>query len=144
MTHVTSRLTAKNRDRLRNPTLGNRVWATFTFLPSTDACVQYPSGGILRPTCRRIPLFKSDVFDVLNVFILTFLHRGNYFYVMLFSDLLVVSVSVTKKNPKRQLQAVIITDLTLFTKMQYRPSVGIIYSGIIFFIAVAKRTDQNR
>jgi len=33
MTHVTCRLTAKNRDRLRNPMLGNRVWATFTFLP---------------------------------------------------------------------------------------------------------------
>jgi len=26
MTHVTCRLTAKNRDQLRNPTLGNRVW----------------------------------------------------------------------------------------------------------------------
>ena len=25
------RLTAKNRDQLWNPTLGNRVWATFTF-----------------------------------------------------------------------------------------------------------------
>ena len=31
MTHVTCRLTAKNRDQLRNPTLGNRAWATFTF-----------------------------------------------------------------------------------------------------------------
>ena len=31
MTHVTCRLTAKNRDQLRNPTLCNRVWATFTF-----------------------------------------------------------------------------------------------------------------
>ena len=31
MTHATCRLTAKNRDQLRNPTLGNRVWATFTF-----------------------------------------------------------------------------------------------------------------
>ena len=31
MTHVTCRLAAKNRDQLRNPTLGNRVWATFTF-----------------------------------------------------------------------------------------------------------------
>jgi len=31
MTHVTCRLTAKNLDQLRNPTLGNRVWATFTF-----------------------------------------------------------------------------------------------------------------
>ena len=29
MTHVTCRLTAKNRDQLRNPTLGNREWATF-------------------------------------------------------------------------------------------------------------------
>ena len=28
MTHVTCRLTAKNRDQLRNSTLGNRVWAT--------------------------------------------------------------------------------------------------------------------
>ena len=29
MTHVTSRLTAKTRDQLGNPTLGNRVRATF-------------------------------------------------------------------------------------------------------------------
>ena len=29
MTHVTCRLTAKNRDQLQNCTLGNRVWATF-------------------------------------------------------------------------------------------------------------------
>ena len=29
MTHVTCRLAAKNRDQRRNPTLGNRVWATF-------------------------------------------------------------------------------------------------------------------
>jgi len=29
MTHVTCRLTAKNRDHHRNPTLGNRVWASF-------------------------------------------------------------------------------------------------------------------
>ena len=33
MTHISCRLTAKNRDQLRNPTLGNREgpWATFTF-----------------------------------------------------------------------------------------------------------------
>jgi len=31
MTHAICRLTAKNWDQLRNPTLGNRVWATFTF-----------------------------------------------------------------------------------------------------------------
>jgi len=32
ITHVTCRLTTKNRDQLRNPTFGNRVLATFTFL----------------------------------------------------------------------------------------------------------------
>ena len=32
MTHVTCGLTAKNLDQLPNPTLGNRVWAAFTFL----------------------------------------------------------------------------------------------------------------
>ena len=31
MTHVTCRLTAKNRDQLRKSTLGSRVWATFAF-----------------------------------------------------------------------------------------------------------------
>jgi len=35
MTHVTCRLTAKNRDQLRIP-LGNRVWATFTFFLLSD------------------------------------------------------------------------------------------------------------
>ena len=29
MTRVTCRLTAKNRDQLRNPALGNQVWAIF-------------------------------------------------------------------------------------------------------------------
>ena len=33
MTHVTWRLTAKNRDQLRNPALGNRVRAAF-FIPT--------------------------------------------------------------------------------------------------------------
>ena len=32
ITHVTCRLTAKNRDQLHNCTLGNRVWASFTFI----------------------------------------------------------------------------------------------------------------
>jgi len=32
MTHSTCRLTAKNRDQLRNPTLGNRAWATCNFI----------------------------------------------------------------------------------------------------------------
>jgi len=33
VTHVTCRLTAKNRDQLRDRTRGYRVWATFTFSP---------------------------------------------------------------------------------------------------------------
>ena len=32
MTHVACMLTAKNRDQLRNPTRGGRLWATFAFL----------------------------------------------------------------------------------------------------------------
>jgi len=39
MTHVTYKLTAKNRDQLQNPTLGNRVWATFTFLVSATGAL---------------------------------------------------------------------------------------------------------
>ena len=31
MIHITCRLTAKNWNQLRNPTLSNRAWATFTF-----------------------------------------------------------------------------------------------------------------
>jgi len=34
-------VTAKNRDQLQNPTLDNRVWATFTFLSSSSSS----SGG---------------------------------------------------------------------------------------------------
>ena len=37
MTYVTCRLTAKNRDQLRNPMLSNRVWATF-FSVSKSRC----------------------------------------------------------------------------------------------------------
>ena len=33
MTHVTCRLTAKNRDQLGSPALGNPVWASFCLLP---------------------------------------------------------------------------------------------------------------
>jgi len=39
MTHDTCRLTAQNRDQLRNPTLGNRVWAAF---------LQFDYGGAAR------------------------------------------------------------------------------------------------
>ena len=50
MTHVICRLTAKNRDHLRNPTLCNGVWATFTFLLYS----------ILRSGPVRIPLIKKE------------------------------------------------------------------------------------
>jgi len=46
MTHVTCRLTAKKQDQLRNPTLGNRVWAAYFFVRgamSRGAVVQSPS-----------------------------------------------------------------------------------------------------
>jgi len=35
MTHAACRLTAKNRNQLQNPVLGNRVWATF-FNPNQE------------------------------------------------------------------------------------------------------------
>ena len=46
MTHVTRRLTAKNRDQLRNPTLGNRVWTTFTFFLMVQRTVKKQNGWI--------------------------------------------------------------------------------------------------
>jgi len=66
MTHVTCRLAAKNRDQLLNHTLGNRMWATFTFLkfldttggfmffecPSVCACVLGRKRS--RPACGRV------------------------------------------------------------------------------------------
>ena len=68
MTHVTCRLTAKNRDQLRNPSLGNRVWATFlvefnsfTYL-NCRACFQS-----LHARCSLLPpsrMFQSCVFVV--------------------------------------------------------------------------------
>jgi len=50
MTHITCMLTAKNRDQLRNPTLGNLVRATFTFFPYCNKCqlsLMDPRNGIL-------------------------------------------------------------------------------------------------
>ena len=48
MTHDTCRLTAKNRDQLRNTKLDNRVWATFTFLCLGGQC---PQGGANVGSC---------------------------------------------------------------------------------------------
>ena len=48
MTHVTCMLTAKNRDQLRNPTLGNRVWATFTFFICRSESYSFSASTRLR------------------------------------------------------------------------------------------------
>ena len=45
MTHVTCMLTAKNRDQLLNPTLGNRVWA----IPLPFYQLHYPFRNNWRP-----------------------------------------------------------------------------------------------
>ena len=45
MTHVTCKLTAKNRDQLRNPMIGSRVWASFTFLLVTRQVAARGRGG---------------------------------------------------------------------------------------------------
>jgi len=73
MTHVTCRLTAKNRDQLRNPTIGNRVWATFT-LPKNKVQSNLLKGTALGldihyPLRRRIHLSSIHLerFDC-NVF----------------------------------------------------------------------------
>jgi len=57
MTHVTCRLTAKNRDQLRNLTLGNRVRAIFTFLLS-DRVYSYRSSA---PTGKRSIVMSVSV-----------------------------------------------------------------------------------
>ena len=55
MTHITCRLTAENRDQLRNRTLCNRVWATFTFYTEDRVNVRdrvrQMSGGQISYTC---------------------------------------------------------------------------------------------
>ena len=55
-------MTAKNRDQLRNPTLGNRVWATFTFalrdLP--------PLKSLLRTSAPPVPDADPNINSVFN------------------------------------------------------------------------------
>ena len=53
MTHVACRLTAKNRDQLRNPTLGNRVWATFTFIAKVMQLLPNPNTNTNRNLCNE-------------------------------------------------------------------------------------------
>jgi len=69
MTHVTCRLTAKNRDQLRNPTLGNRIWATFTFYTLKELCNFHCTQRLtwVNEQWRIDALRVVDAKDVLNV-----------------------------------------------------------------------------
>ena len=60
MTHVTCRLTAKKRDQLRNPTLGNRVWATFIFIPVLGVMPNSHHRRRLAGAMPRCSLFSTD------------------------------------------------------------------------------------
>jgi len=69
MTHVTCRLTAKSRDQLRNPTLRNRVWATFFIICGRSVvwCVgaggdvlEQAEEGAHRQSCRRRRHRRTD------------------------------------------------------------------------------------
>jgi len=60
MTHITCRLTAQNRDQLRNPTLGNRVWATFTFLESGTLRADVRGGDGVRAGGGKCPRFAVE------------------------------------------------------------------------------------
>jgi len=60
MTHITCRLTAKNRDQLRNPTLGNRVWATFNFTYITATAAQYAAVARLAGDIDRLMLDTEE------------------------------------------------------------------------------------
>ena len=77
MTHVTCRLTAKNRDQLQYPTLGSRVWATFTFIIGE---VSGEGLGCLAPPPKKT------------------VDHGQYFALMLFK-LLLISLSLLLRKP---------------------------------------------
>ena len=51
MTHVTCRLTAKNRDQLRHPTLGNQVGAAFFAFSALTLLVGWQEGHLV---CRKL------------------------------------------------------------------------------------------
>ena len=71
MTHVTCWLTAKNRDQFRNATLGNRVWATFTFCLYCAHCDYCDYCILMRlVTCKwlLVLLLLNEYTDWLTVF----------------------------------------------------------------------------
>ena len=65
MTNVTCRLTAKNRDQLRDPTLSNRVCTTFTFLLADFLVTQCGASmdASLNGICKKNQLDPSKRFD---------------------------------------------------------------------------------
>ena len=79
MTHVTCRLTAKNRDQPRDHTLGNRLWVTFYLIlriamqPKTRCCVCQSKSRQLLHDCRptRSCIWKCLQYDVKG-------HRGSF------------------------------------------------------------------
>jgi len=54
MTHATCRLTAKNRGQLRNHTLGNRVWATFSYTDSYQRLLLVAAVTEMASTTRSV------------------------------------------------------------------------------------------
>ena len=86
MTHITRRLTAKNRDQLRNPTLCNRVLATFFTLPLygvEHTRVSRPKWlNCSRPSCEvalvrvlRELTFHSTIYDTTRYAVLTYAQK---------------------------------------------------------------------
>ena len=66
MTHVTCRLTDKNRDQLRNPTLGSRVWAAFTLLDGVMCTQNVPKLCQVMVSC--VAAFAVDFWLQTNLF----------------------------------------------------------------------------
>jgi len=54
-------LTAKNRDQLWNPTLGNRLSATFTFFRHQTAQTVLRKNRLENPTCVLMAVFQENV-----------------------------------------------------------------------------------
>jgi len=55
------RLTAKNRDQLRNPTLGSRVWATFTFLKISTLLFYFANKMMKQEVLMSLTLTENDI-----------------------------------------------------------------------------------
>jgi len=79
MTHFTCRLTAKNRDQLRDPTLSNRVRATFTFnngllLEQATVINRKLQRRVIGTPCTIAHCRLIAYHTVFVLFLLTFLH----------------------------------------------------------------------